>query len=60
MTDKPKPTPQAFPNHFGYGMTLLDYYAGQALNGLPRDMSASDQAFRAYEVARAMLKERNK
>ena len=68
MTDKPE-TPDAFPSpgRFGWtcGMTLLDYYAGQALAGfcaLPdrREISDSYIAQEAYRLADLMLKERSK
>lgn len=65
MTDKPE-NPYASPNDLGYGMTLRDYYAGQALAGMAGmaamsdEMEACDQAWFAYEVADAMLKERSK
>ena len=32
MSEEPEDVP-AFPNRFGYGMTLRDYFAGQALAG---------------------------
>ena len=70
MTDKPE-NPPAFPLSNPYsgrheGMTLRDYFAGQALAGLAgmgaasEDMEACDQAWFAYEIADAMLKERSK
>ena len=44
------------------GMTLLDYFAGQAMQGMlsNRDMSGpyEDYANRAYVVATAMIKAR--
>lgn len=69
MTDKPE-NPQAFPHgnptHGGdIGMTLRDYFAGQALAGLSglariEGMSPEDLASMAYADADAMLKERSK
>lgn len=65
MTDKPE-KPNAFPDRYAPGMTLRDYFAGQALAGLAgmgamsAEMEACDQAWFAYEVADAMLKERSK
>jgi hypothetical protein len=55
----------AFPKH-GYegpdGMTLRDWFAGQALAGLLRDgidvHGIDDSAYLAYEMADAMLKAR--
>lgn len=42
------------------GMTLRDYFAGQALSGLVRGkvLEPNDYAFLSYEYADAMLKER--
>jgi len=60
--------PQAFPQYTGMytsmteGMTLRDYFAGQALPIIevaPRDEAKHIAAF-AYEIADAMLKERSK
>lgn len=59
----------AFPMYFGSGdrgnnggMTLRDYFAGQALAGLARgvglDLERHDLAQRAYNIADAMLAER--
>ena len=69
MTDKPE-NPQAFPHgnptHGGdTGMTLRDYFAGQALAGscaLPDMRTVKDSiiAEAAYSLADAMLKERSK
>lgn len=53
--------PHAFPRSVGdhEGMTLLDWFAGQALAGLlanpQRDLYPEDLAAHAYEVAVAML-----
>jgi hypothetical protein len=69
MTDKPE-KPPAFPNRHTSGMTLRDYFAGQALyaawNGYAdgyfgdcEDPNA-DMAAAAYQLADAMLKERSK
>ena len=79
MEKKPE-NPQAFPStrkyneremkwYEGEGMTLLDYFAGQALNGLnacmtdtdfPTVQTAENMAINAYRQAEAMLKERTK
>ena len=73
MTDKPQ-NPPAFPPNAGWrdddpdcrGMTLRDYFAGQALCGMlanPEMCLAStnqDDAAMAYEAADAMLAERMK
>jgi hypothetical protein len=59
----------AFPatNHHGHkleGMTLRDYFAGNAIQGLladpawRRDMDFEETAWAAYEQADAMLKAR--
>lgn len=49
------------------GMTLRDWFAGQAMNGFASDPSShdlfddkDDMARNAYEVADAMIKEREK
>jgi hypothetical protein len=44
------------------GMTLRDYFAGQALAGLASLVPpcAKEQAYRAYEYADALLAEREK
>ena len=66
MTDKPKNPPVFAREHRSIGMTLRDYFAGQALAGMAGmgamsdEMEACDQAWFAYEVADAMLKERSK
>ncbi len=75
MTDKPH-NPQAFPEWIlnrdikshaflenKDGMTLRDYFAGQALAGLTLHQDAYNWgehgiSFRAYDVADAMMKER--
>ena len=75
MTDKPE-TPLAFPrlsdpfNQGQLGMTLRDYFAGQALfaawHGYADgyfgecDDPNADMAAAAYQLADAMLKERSK
>ena len=45
------------------GMTLLDYFAAKALNGIlkraERMPTPADAALRAYEYADAMIAERN-
>lgn len=52
------------PHGVFYGMVLLDYFAGQALQALlgdPNIDDAADVAARlAYEYAKAMIAERNK
>jgi len=68
-----KPKPYAFPLvidtgdkiRVTHGMTLLDYFAGQALNGVIRhgtkvDITFGEYAEGAYSFAEAMLKEREK
>lgn len=56
--------PHAFPRPVdGYeGMTLLDWFAGQALAGMladhTRDMYTEEYGTRAYEFAVAMLQAR--
>ena len=69
MTDKPE-NPQAFPNgpetseQYGeYGMTLRDYFAGKALEGMCANpellgSNEADFAYAAYNRADAMLKAR--
>lgn len=64
MTDKPQ-NQNAFPGPPNHGMTLRDYFAGQALAGLSglarvEGMSPEDLASMAYADADAMLKERSK
>jgi hypothetical protein len=41
-------------------MTLRDYFAGQALAGMPwsREISRKDQAKQCFQIADAMLAER--
>jgi hypothetical protein len=60
---------RAFPlsNEHGeqYGMSLRDYFAGQALVMLPHhgcgaDLSTEETAQAAYQIADAMLAERDK
>lgn len=60
--------PPAFPNK-GYnseiynGMTLLDYFAGQALIAFGEnlhDVNDENAAKQCYNIAEAMLKEREK
>lgn len=67
-----KSTPPAFPQTGdtligeGKGMTLRDYFAAQALNGMcsghvwPASADGAEMARRAYIFADAMLKERAK
>ena len=66
MTNTPN-NPPAFPGgsptEIDKGMTLLDYFAGQAMQGMtcpeqPQDMVTIVKA--AYEIAQAMLSERDK
>lgn len=62
--------PRAFPraNEYQYGMTLRDYFAGQALAGLCSQHDATgmwswlpnDAVVVAYKIADAMLAERAK
>ena len=63
--------PQAFPIaykvnktiHVDDGMTLLEYYAGQALVGaMSRSIRPDDEtiAFECYEMGKLMLKARTK
>jgi hypothetical protein len=59
--------PRAFPGNSNYGMSLRDYFAGQALagnmahDGLPNDASPAlleERAQLYYRLADAMLKVR--
>lgn len=65
MTDQPE-SPPAFPRdhrHLGHnGMTLRDYFAGQAITICLKDftVSYSEWAGEAYALADAMLAERVK
>jgi hypothetical protein len=46
-----------------YGMTLRDYFAAKVITGLANNVSPGSQAElakRAYEIADAMLKQREK
>lgn len=59
--------PRAFPgeskNHYLLGMTLRDYFAAAALQGLIANHGNSDRKYRAetaYQFADAMLAERLK
>lgn len=64
------PMPETQDMHGGYGMTLRDYFAGQALTGLCFGSEISDPdrmalmtsifGFMSYEIADAMLKARGK
>lgn len=65
--DMDKPTDPAFPAPYGggyRGLTLRDYFAGQALVGLMTSFGKdsligdADLAVAAYDMADAMLKER--
>lgn len=54
----------AFPNEMGEGMTLRDWFAGQALMGLYSDshtfdMGMEEIAVTAYTMADTMIKARN-
>lgn len=65
MTDPNNPPafPIAVPSEFQWadsGMSLRDWFAGQALAVLACDFCAEEVAFRAYEYADAMLAERAK
>jgi hypothetical protein len=66
MSDKIKDGGQAFPSSEYHGMTLRDWFAGQALAGLFADAPLnpdvlwSDVSRAAYEVADAMIAERGK
>lgn len=65
MENKPK-NPNAFPleykdGDFQSGMTLRDYFAAKVITGAFQHVSAGSQsqlAKRAYEIADAMLKQR--
>ena len=68
MENKPK-NPEAFPKYTenGYvhqdGMTLRDYFAAKVITGAYQKVSAGSQselAKRAYEIADAMLNQREK
>ncbi len=62
--------PKAFPSELHYvdtttfsgGMTLLDYFAGRAMQGITvkRDYTAESVSEDSYKIAKAMLKEREK
>jgi hypothetical protein len=54
--------PSGNPEVGGYsGMTLRDYFAGQALLGLIKNSGVGSwYALQAYEIADAMIKEREK
>ena len=51
---------KAFPSEEAgiFGMSLLDYFAGQALLTVPRYGEPSDIASRAYELAEAMMEQK--
>ena len=64
MSDKPE-NPNAFPGPPNHGMTLRDYYAGQALASIVGSSefnaaTCSQLAEISYRCADAMLKERSK
>ena len=44
----------------GFGMTLRDWFAGQALAGLSSAVTRSDAVKWAWEIADAMIAARNK
>ncbi len=47
---------QAFPDDGRYGMTMLDWYAGQALGQLSKwSVDPDEVAERAFEIAEAMV-----
>jgi hypothetical protein len=54
----------AYPNELSLGMTLRDYFAGQAMQGLLASycptITNSEMAQSAYRIADAMLEERAK
>jgi len=58
--------PRAFPGEFSSGMTLLDYFAAQALVGLVAHIPATEDvegyaerlAIDAYELADKMIQQR--
>ncbi len=52
------PCPESDVNYFQAGMTLLDYFAGQALAMIPPDLPRGAIASQAYSVAIVMLLER--
>lgn len=62
------PNSIALPTEFNYqeGMTLLDYFAGQAMNGLlcssnfGANISMNTFSIKGYEIAAAMMEERKK
>lgn len=51
---------KAFPSEEAgiFGMSLLDYFAGQALLVVPRHGGPSKVASRAYELAEAMMEQK--
>lgn len=72
--DKPN-NPPAFPvegmvngdsvSKMAQGMTILDYFAAQAMQGIMSDIKTEGMdyetlALNSYEIAQAMLKEREK
>lgn len=65
MTDNPSAFPVIYGDGAGFseGMTLRDYFAGQALAGLVGSAAVAngeDVADVAYQLADAMLQERKK
>ena len=54
---------QAFPDKYETGMTLRDYFAAKIITGAWQNISPGSQselAKRAYEIADAMLNQREK
>lgn len=63
MPSGPEPRVDAY-THYNEGMTLLDYFAGLALQGMlannNNQWSWNDYAKESYEIAQAMLAERKR
>ena len=59
---EPQPIADGGPATLGTGMSLRDWFAGQALAGMTLEASQNvdDVAFRAYMIADAMLRARAK
>ena len=64
MSDEEEEVQAAFPDRYRDGMTLRDYFAAQAMQGmlasgnLPKTMPDADIAECSYNLADAMLKAR--
>jgi hypothetical protein len=64
MSDTEEEVQAAFPDRYRDGMTLRDYFAAQAMQGLlsdsdwRQDMDFDDTALAAYKMADAMMKAR--